>query len=121
MQYLCACSYSGARNQQGFMDFIEKALAADKGFARIASLDTVASLFPDSKTPQKVYDDLKVCIATCRVCVCKKIFSPHLNDQHLYEGAAVLPVLLVICGKLCCKAGSMKRMLLLFSTLKVVP
>ncbi|KAK9813472.1 hypothetical protein WJX73_000851 [Symbiochloris irregularis] len=55
--------YSGARTQQGFTDFIEKALAADTGFARVASLDSLASLFPDSKTPQKVYDDLKAKVA----------------------------------------------------------
>ena len=53
-------SYSGARTSEGFLEFIEKSLAADKGFARIPGLDTIAATFASSPNPKKVLDELTV-------------------------------------------------------------
>ena len=57
------CSYSGARTHDGFTKYIEDALAADKGFARIPSLDSLAASFSSAPSPKKVLEDLTVCIS----------------------------------------------------------
>lgn len=55
-----ARSFTGQRTHEGFIKFIEDALAADKGFARIPSLDELAASFGSAAKPQKVLDDLTV-------------------------------------------------------------
>lgn len=57
---LLCCSYSGARTQEGFLEFINKALEADKGFARVPSLDSLAASFSTAKDPKQVVADLTV-------------------------------------------------------------
>ena len=39
------CSYSGARTADAFLQFLEDKLEQDRGFARIDSLDKLASAF----------------------------------------------------------------------------
>lgn len=39
------CSYSGARTADGFLQFLEEKIEQDRGFARIESLDKLASAF----------------------------------------------------------------------------
>lgn len=38
-------SYNGPRTASGFLDYIKKALEADKGFARVEALDAIAKKF----------------------------------------------------------------------------
>ncbi len=40
-----ACSYNGGRTAEAFLAYLQEKVAADKGFARIGSLDTLARDF----------------------------------------------------------------------------
>lgn len=41
----CACSYSGGRTKDAFLEFIDKKLTEDSGFARVEILDELAAKF----------------------------------------------------------------------------
>ena len=42
---MIVCSYSGARTADGFLQFLEEKIEQDRGFARVESLDKLASAF----------------------------------------------------------------------------
>ena len=68
------CSYSGGRNLDGFLKYIDDALAADKGFARIPALDTLAATFSSAPDPKKVLSDLTVRAMQLSPCL-----APHYH------------------------------------------
>lgn len=41
----CACSYSGGRTKDAFLEFIDNKLTEDSGFARVGVLDELAAKF----------------------------------------------------------------------------
>lgn len=45
MVLIWLCSYQGGRTSEAFLGFLHEKVAADKGFARIGSLDTLARDF----------------------------------------------------------------------------
>ncbi len=68
MKGRCAArSYSGARTADAFLEFLDAKLEEDRGFARVESLDKLASAFMTAtdKTGDLAHADAIDAVASC--------------------------------------------------------
>lgn len=80
-----ACSYSGARTADAFLEFLDAKLEEDRGFARVESLDKLASAFMTAtdKTGDLAHANAIHAVAPCHVFPLDSSQSVHRGSQQL--------------------------------------